>query len=189
MKLDAGVFGPPISNSGTFKWDHDRTPFPRGYGAFPRQHGIFYSTTQPIYSSRGGRGPSPLPHSQLCSCVDECEQTFSAVSASTPQFSALEKHIVAAAAGPYAVRRVRKRREKEGTSALQRLKERVSQVTPPPPGGGGGGKIVQLHRRRQREPQLRAQGTHFLEKDQRAVQSVPLLLDRLNKPYKNSSLQ
>lgn len=77
----------------------------------PRRHGgrygIFYSTTQHIYSIGGGveeRGPPPLPPpSQLCSCVDECEQIFLAVSVSTPQVSALQKHVAAAAplGGPH----------------------------------------------------------------------------------------
>lgn len=43
------------------------------------------------------RGPPPLPpHSQLCSCVDEREQIFLAISVSTPQVSALQKHVAAA---------------------------------------------------------------------------------------------
>lgn len=65
------------------------------------RHILQYSTAY-IQHRGGGRrrtGPPPLPpRSQLCSCVDEREQIFLAISMSTPQVSALQKHVAAAAA-------------------------------------------------------------------------------------------
>lgn len=64
------------------------------------EHGRFYSTTHfNVYTASGGEGRQSgtlaalraLPHSQLCSRVDEREQTFIDICESTPQFSALHK--------------------------------------------------------------------------------------------------
>lgn len=50
------------------------------------------------YIHTGSWGDGPDPRSQLGSCVDECEQTFLAISESTPQFSAPREHMASAAA-------------------------------------------------------------------------------------------
>lgn len=103
---------------------------------FTVQHSIYTASGRAQSTNVDPPQPQPqpppplLPHSQLCSCVDEREQTFITISVSSPHVSALQKHIAAVAplGRPHMLLQGGRAREKRNVKKREENLESASRV-------------------------------------------------------------